>query len=1307
MQEQAPLLPAHQIATQHCRGCGLRIVDESSSCARCGYPFESAEEQRLLADVTADLRKFAYAGGAYLPAGMFIHLSTPAIRALHRAASYGGAKRTIDWLIQHYQARLVELQEPGQVTIPPKEISQQPTVSPVVQRASPPTIAPVVQRSSPSAEILQPPTAVPPVVQRASPAPQPVHFNSQLRVADPSSAQVLPAPRPTRPNRVATLRPLVDSPAGLMVALGTFLILIAILALPFLLHFPSLVIGVTVGAQFFFAAMAVATHRSTRFREFSRMYAVFFVLTVPLLVIDIIRLYGVGNITIVVALAAFYAAVTYGAFAIYQRFSPFGYLSMISLVTAIIACVLAFTNDYGWIASATLLLALPGLASVQRKDGRAPSPLERLFGGAWAVLRQPARVTVLILALLNAFVSAGWTILAIVVDIVRPQFMTAWDLSLLSIEVALFLLLLLLYLYIRRIQWQQGHYFFTFLSLLCVLSVIPALQLPSVDIGYALTMITVAALYDFIGRERPRFLQLYIKPGSFLDGLALFLIALTPLLVAPLVPELVFPSMTVTPSPSAPPLPLAVFALAVSCLLSVGIIIRRARTLFAITGPTVRANKWPWALLFSGALFIWMFSAIVLWAQVNALWCFFALTLLLIAIAMLARRKAGTRWSHPLDMLVLRDAVLTLLVSRNWGHVEFTLYALALIFYAVLLMQRRSLWLFIPFIFALFGLHFLFQGGVKLVLLAGILLPFAATIFHRLAGQRVRLRLPLTINKERFNAAWEWEWPLVVYALICGASLLTFGPSWPTLLSPWVQIQVSPAVGMAVVALVWYGCAGLARSKAWLVPAGAFAVAALFFIDQQWQALAAITLAGALAGLIASRSAGKLWAVPWYVTALLSAVMLGITTTPKPLALWLLPGVAALIVLVSSLEKRSEGNWLAALFAIWSFGIAAYLYDTLFLFLAALSCASIAAILSVSIGRVRSRARLRSKAFLTYPLPAYTLLLTAATLMGIGQTLAPFAQFPLWLALLLVAVVLFLVMLIERAPEALVLVAAFAAWAIARGGPGTWQSILAYSVLCTLIFLAQFVWRTLRPVTNWFPAEALPRAMALGGQTLVVLFAFASTATSDQGALAQAGVCSLLILTGLTAWFAYTQHTRQIRFWSNYSAGLLLALALMWELYVLAGSVFPELLIIPPASYLTVTAPFLLREKTLPGGRSGGYIAAVSGSLVLLLPSFIISLGSRGAIGPIPGAPLAVLLLLGETLALFLLGIMFRVRFFVLGGAALVVVGAVRALFYAIRSTGESALLVWVALALSGLALLVGAMFVTLNQRGGALKQIP
>jgi hypothetical protein len=1301
MQEQTPLLSVIQTRASYCRGCGLRIVEESSACARCGYPFESAEEQRLLADVTADLRNFACAGGANLPTGAFLHLSAPTIRSLRRVASFGGAKRTIDWLIQHYQARLAELQGPGKAAILPTETAQQPTVAPVVQRASLPAK-------------LSPSPTVAPVVQRASPAPQPVHFNSQLTVADPSSARALPAPRPPRPNRVAQLRPLVDSPAGLMVALGTFLILVAILALPFLYPSSSLPIGVTVGAQFFFAAMAVATHRSARFREFSRMYTVFFVLTVPLLVIDIIRLYGVGNITIVVALAAFYAAVTYGAFAIYQRFSPFGYLSMISLVTAIIACVLAFTNDYGWIASATLLLALPGLASVQRKDGRASSPLERLFGGAWAVLRQPARVTVLILALLNAFVSAGWTILAIVVDIVRPQFMTAWDLSLLSIEVALFLLLLLLYLYIRRIQWQQGHYFFTLLSLLCVLSVIPALQLPSVfvDAGYALTLISVAALCDFIGRERPRFLQLYIKPGSFLDGLALSLIALTPLLVAPLVPARAFTHFS-PPAPSFPfaePTPnmLAIFALAVSCLLSVGIVIRRARTPLAFTGPAVWANKWPWALLFSGALFIWTFSAIVLWAQANALfWCFFALTLLLIAIAMLTRWKAGTRWSHPLDMLVLRDAVLTLLVSLKWGHVEFTLYALALIFYAVLLMQRRSLWLFIPFIFALFGLHFLFQGGVKLVLLAGILLPFAATIFHRLAGQRVRLRLPLTINKERFNAAWEWEWPLVVYALICGASLLTFGPSWPTLLSPWVQIQVSPAVGMAVVALVWYGCAGLARSKAWLVPAGAFAVAALFFIDQQWQALAAITLAGALAGLIASRSAGKLWAVPWYVTALLSAVMLGITTTPKPLALWLLPGVAALIVLVSSLEKRSEGNWLAALFAIWSFGIAAYLYDTLFLFLAALSCASIAAILSVSIGRVRSRARLRSKAFLTYPLPAYTLLLTAATLMGIGQTLAPFAQFPLWLALLLVAVVLFLVMLIERAPEALVLVAAFAAWAIARGGPGTWQSILAYSVLCTLIFLAQFVWRTLRPVTNWFPAEALPRAMALGGQTLVVLFAFASTATSDQGALAQAGVCSLLILTGLTAWFAYTQHTRQIRFWSNYSAGLLLALALMWELYVLAGSVFPELLIIPPASYLTVTAPFLLREKTLPGGRSGGYIAAVSGSLALLLPSFIISLGSRGAIGPIPGALLAVLLLLGETLALFLLGIMFRVRFFVLGGAALVVVGAVRALFYAIRSTGESALLVWVALALSGLALLVGAMFVTLNRRGGALKQIP
>ncbi|HVB62352.1 MAG TPA: hypothetical protein VNE61_14245 [Ktedonobacteraceae bacterium] len=1293
MPEQTPLLPATPARAWYCRGCGLRIVAESGVCARCGYPLDSAEEQRLLVDVTKDLRNFAGAGGANLPAGAVLHLSAPTIRALRRAASFGGAERTVGWLIWRYQMRLAELHEPGREMIPPAELSRQPTVAPVVQRASPPVFAP--------------------------PAPPTVYTNAPPTFAGPLPAQALPAPPTLRPNHVATLRPLVDSPAGLMVALGTFLILIAILALPFLRQFSSLAIGVTIGAQLFFAAMAAATHRSAHFREFSRMYAVFFAITVPLLVIDIITLYSGANISIIIAMAAFYAAVTYGAFAIYQRFSPFGYLSMISLVTAVIACVLAFPGGSSWVASATLLLALVGLASVQRIGGRVPSPLERLFDTTWAVLRPPARVTMLIIALLNAVVSVPLMAFAIMLDIVPSQTVTIDSPASLSTEVTLLLLLLWLCLYVRRIQWQQGHSFITLLSLLCLLSIIHALQLPPVfvDTGYALALISVAAFYDFIGRARPRFMHLYIRPGLFLDGLALFLIALTPLLVAPLVPTLAFTSMTVTFSPLAPPFPFAgstlnmlvVFALGVSCLLSVGIVIRRARMPFALTGAFANANQWPWGLLLSGALFIWTYSAVVVWARANAFWCFFALTLLLTALAMLVRWKAGTRWSHPLDVLALGSAVLTLLVSQQWGHMELVLFALAIIFYAVLLVQRRSAWLFIPFIFALFGLPFLFQSDIRLMLAVSIFLPFVAAMLHRLSGMQVSSSFSFKISKERLNAAWEWEWPLVAYALICGASLI-FNKGWSGVLYPWMQVQLSPAVGITAVALVWYGCAGLARSKGWLFLAVAFAHAALFFIFQQWWTLAAVTLSGALVGLVASRLAGKLWAFPWYATALPGAIMLGIRGTADShlLAIWLLLGVAGLIVLVASLEKYSAGNWLAALFAAWSFGIAAQRQNTLFLFVAALSCASAAVVISALMSRERGITRLRSKAFLTYPLPAYALLLVAATSMGIGETLAPFSQFPVWAALLLVAIVIFLVMLIERVPEAVVLVAAFAAWAIARGGLESWQLVLAYSVFCAVIFLSQFVWRTLRPATRWLTPETLPRALALGGQTLVVLFAFASSVTPNQGAMVQAGVFSLLILTGLTAWFANMQPVWQRRFWSNYSAGLLLALAMMWELYALAGSTLPlEVLIIPPASYLSVTAPFLIRAKTIPGGQPGGYIAAVIGSLALLLPSYLASLGSQGALGAMPGALLAVLLLLGESLTLFLLGMMVRVRFFILGGAALVVAGAIRALFYAITSTGEPALLVWVALALSGMALLAGATFVTLSQHGSSIKQTP
>lgn len=1531
----------HQVSpsaqgVSNCRGCGFRISGASGTCPRCGYPMDPSEEFRLLAAVTADLKKCAGAGGANIRVNTLTQFSAPAIHALQRVAVYGGAARTVGWLIWHYQERLSELREAGIAAVSPADISREVTVKSEAKDVMSTGVSPVALPPPSHARLPLVRSSVQPVPGGAAPA------RSGVSPMPAGLQTTLPAPRRPRPNYAATLRPLVDSPAGLMVALGTFLILIAILALPFLRQFSSLAIGVTVGAQIFFAAMAAATRRTARFREFSRLYAVFFAITIPLLVIDIVLVYqGSVNIPIVVAVAALYAAVTYGAFAIYQRFSPFGYLSAVSLVASVAAFALAFQDGYQWAACAALLPALPGLASMRRGDGRPLSPLARLFDTTWAVLRNPARVTMLAVVGLSAIIYVPAAAIVLLTGNSSYGSAATSMPSQLSIGATLVLLLVWLCLYVQRTQWNQGHYPVTLLSLLCVLVGIHDLQLPSVyaGIGYALALVSVAALFDFISRTRPRFIHLYMRPGLFLDVLALVLIAMTPLLVAPFVPVLAFTSNPVTFILSVPPFPfggsaintLVVFALGLSSLLSVGIVIRRSKTPFAVTGAAARVNQWPWALLLSGVLLTWTYGAVVLWAGVDTFWSFFVLTLVMVAAAVFARQKAGRCWSYPIDVVALGTAVLALLASLQWDHVEIALYALAIIFYVVLLAQRRSIWMFIPFIFALIALPYLFQSGARVMLAASVLLPLVAAVFHRSPGKQSSIPLPLKINNERPGVAWEWEWPLAVYALICGAASIEREFLSGTLsLYPWILLRLPAATVIAIIALAWYACAALSRYRGWLWPAGAFAASALFFIDQQLWTLAAVTLIAAPLGLVISQIAGRAWALPLYWTALLSGVILGITGeigSERMVTTWILLGVAALVYLIASLEKIGWGNWLAIAFAAWSFSIAATMPHTLFLFAAASGCAVAAILCSFIIGGERGIARLHSKAFLMYALPLYAaagaaMLLTgyvgtlvpsvwgellvfavvayiaalkeglyqwqwvasvfgiwgivlaalvradAIVVVGVGALLASvladrllrlpaaatnaavrgrltikaswgwawyivalaafivagiypsplvsrliphFAEynviafavvlyiaglieeqplimwtaplFALWslgiaaqgqdtvflfavtmlsallavgvrrlrgavggqastllaftlplygialaaalltggegvlvppatsyvpLALLVDAVVAFIIARLEGLPAAIVLPAGLAAWAIALSGWATWQLTLAYSLLCVIIFVTQYAWNTLQPAERRRLAELLSRGLAIGGQALVVIFAAGASVLPDQGATAQGGVFALLVLAGLVIWFGYAQQAAHIRFWCNYGAGLLLALAITGELNTLSSSPLPlDLLTISPASYLVVTAPFLLREKTKPGMQQAGYVVSAIGALALLLPSFFLSFGVQGVVGGIPGDLLAVFLLLGETLALLLLGIAVRERFFVLGGCALVVVGALRVFFYAITNTSPLAIL---AMVIAGLAILGVAVFLVLRQRGeagGAVRHTP
>ena len=233
----------------------------------------------------------------------------------------------------------------------------------------------------------------------------------------------------------------------------------------------------------------------------------------------------------------------------------------------------------------------------------------------------------------------------------------------------------------------------------------------------------------------------------------------------------------------------------------------------------------------------------------------------------------------------------------------------------------------------------------------------------------------------------------------------------------------------------------------------------------------------------------------------------------------------------------------------------------------------------------------------------------------------------------------------------------------------------AYSLLCVLIFVSQFIWKVIPPATNWLPAALLPRICGLGGQALVVLAILLQGGPfADSGPLAHVGAGALLVLAVLLFWYGRLQSTVAVQRWCAYGAGALLSLVVPWELLAF-GQMNLDLLTLAPASYLVVIGPFLMREQGLPTHRRVGQAVTMLGAALLLLPTLWLSFSSGNN-----GSVLYTLILLGKSLVLLLLGLGLRVRILVLSGASLIVVGALHALFLSTSSTP---------LALAGLGLIL------------------
>jgi hypothetical protein len=133
------------------------------------------------------------------------------------------------------------------------------------------------------------------------------------------------------------------------------------------------------------------------------------------------------------------------------------------------------------------------------------------------------------------------------------------------------------------------------------------------------------------------------------------------------------------------------------------------------------------------------------------------------------------------------------------------------------------------------------------------------------------------------------------------------------------------------------------------------------------------------------------------------------------------------------------------------------------------------------------------------------------------------------------------------------------------------------------------------------------------------------------------------------------QNAKALEHWCYYTAGLLLSLVVSWELSAF-GQTRLDVLLLAPASYLSVLAPFLMRDETLPGRHWAGQVVALLGAALLLLPALWFSFSDNSNLTP-------TLVLIGESMVLLLLGIGTRIRIFILSSASLLVVGTLRALF--------------------------------------------
>ena len=598
-------------------------------------------------------------------------------------------------------------------------------------------------------------------------------------------------------------------------------------------------------------------------------------------------------------------------------------------------------------------------------------------------------------------------------------------------------------------------------------------------------------------------------------------------------------------------------------------------------------------------------------------------------------------------------------------------------------------------------------------------------LFRVLVGLAPALAL-LAVVTNRF-AGREWSLPLAITALLCGImagytgytqdhlaaasfALLAFAVlayGMGAVEDEIIPMWVAPFFATWSVIIAAGSLNDLYRPPLVAIAAAALGVAVSFFKLMPVPRIGA----GRKRGFIA-------YSLPLYTTALIGAVLTGVFGSLSDINRPFYGAVPDALLY----ERRPGWLWLSAGLAAWGTILAVQLTPLYVpLIGAGAAAAGLLAGRIIKIAPAKAAApvslEVQSLRQFTWSGPAYLLVGLSAVLTGARAAL-PVEQAPgIFTASCLLAFTLIAlgVMLVERLPELLVFPAGLAAWTIWLWYPplDTASLMIAYSGLCVLIFALQLIWKALPPAEHLLPVGSLHTLLGLGGQVMVVLaIALQGGLNAGAGMLAHVGAASLLVLAALL--FAYgwmrthdvipvvtvegdekanaarVQRAKEIQRWCYYGAGLLLSLVVSWELSAF-GQTRLDVLSLTPASYLAVVAPFLMRDRLLSMHTGVGQVTAALGAALLLLPSLWFSFSESNL--------LPTLILVGEALALLALGIVTRVRTFILSSAALVVVGALRALFL---STPPSLAL----MLLGGILLAIAtALFVARRQLRAAWKQ--